>query len=164
MRRRLCLTLTLAAVAMAAVGALLVGMPPSPANARPAESAKLRKAVQQVLTKLYKTDKGLRPELSYAEAVKATPGAAQVAGGFRLSLRKSSYALEGDWDGVISFFADLDEPEKVLGDFDLALLCGDYDKRQMERWLLGVVGPELGLALEPDGVEKERSRGLLGSN
>jgi hypothetical protein len=154
MRRHLCVFLSLAAVAIATTGALLVGMPASTASARTAEPAKLREAVRQVLTKLCETKKGLRPELSYAEAVKATPGAAEVAGGFRLSLRNSSYALEGDWDGVISFFADLDEPEKVLGDFDLALLCGDYDKRKMERWLLGVVGPALGLALEPDDVQK----------
>ena len=153
MRRRPLLALSLVTL-VAGLILSLVDMPGSASAARAEESAKLHTAVQQVMTKLRKNTKGLRPGITYAEAAKATRGAAQIVGGFSVSLAKTSYAPDGDWQGVISFYADLDAPRETLEDFDLALLCGAYDKLKMERWLLDVVGPALGLALAPDDEQK----------
>jgi len=126
-------------------GSLVLVPPPARGQEEDAQ-AKLGEALETILTRLAKTEKGLRLGITEDEAERLTPGATDLAGDRIVTLASTQYAPEGDWQGTVRVF--LSGAAKI-DSIQVCLLCGTYDEASMARRLVGI-GKRLGYDFEAD--------------
>jgi len=110
--------------------------------------ARLGEALETILTRLAKTNTGLRLGITEREAVRETPGATDLAGDRILRLAATQYAPKGDWTGTVRVFVS-GKPGAKVDSIQVCLLCGAYDEAKVARLLVGI-GGKLGYAFEAD--------------
>lgn len=150
------------AAVTAALGLLatLVVVVPGRAQDRPAPDAATsagatpEQMIEHVLTHFAKADKGLRVGMKARDAKKVFADGAHVVGTHVFSLDATPYGLPGA-KGTVYLYSVSDEPDEVIDEMHVALLCGDLSGE--DRITLGAkvvaVGKRLGFHVEEDEEE-----------